>query len=396
WDGTSADHNYNWHDAIHEGHELNCPPDSPAPCDESFHGTYVMAIAVGDDGANNQIGVAPAAQWIGCRAWEPIQRTDISYLSECLQWMIAPTDLNDENPDPSMAPDVLNNSWVCEPDEGCVDPSALQTIIENVRASGIVVLGGAGNNGPACGSSQFPPSIYEQYFSVAATTIDDTIAWFSSRGPIVVDGSGRRKPDISAPGENIRSAEPGGTYTTASGTSAAGPHVAGLVALLISANPDLAGHVDRIEQIITETAAYLETEESCGGIPGTDVPNNTFGYGRIDAFAAYLETITTTNSEITNVPQSRTHTIYSSPNPFKGSTVIRYQLGQASDVYVSIYDVMGRHVRTLVDGEHRAANTYQLHWDGRNGRNEPVASGIYFAWLRTDAGSMVLKMIRAR
>ncbi len=396
WDGTSADHNYSWHDAIHEGVDLNCPPDSPAPCDEAMHGTWVMGIGIGDDGGDNQIGVAPGAQWIGCRAWEPVRRTDIAYLSECLQWMIAPTDLNDENPDPSKAPHVLNNSWVCEPEEGCEDPNALQTIIESVRASGIVILGGAGNNGPACGSSQFPPSIYENYFSVAATTIDDTIAWFSSRGPIDVDGSGRRKPDISAPGQDIRSAAPGGVYYTDSGTSAAGPHVAGLVALLISANPDLAGQVDLIEQIITETAVQLDTAESCGGIPGTEIPNNTYGYGRIDAYAAYLQAATPTDAEADDIPQAQNRLLQNIPNPFMLSTVITYQLGDFSDVYLNIYDVMGRRIRTLVDGERQLANNYQLDWDGRNGRNEPVASGIYFARLRTGAGSTVIKMILAR
>ncbi len=396
WNGSSADHNYSWHDAIHKGEDLNCPPDSPAPCDEATHGTYVMGIAVGDDGGDNQIGVAPGAQWIGCRAWEPVRRTDISYLSECLQWMIAPTDLNGENPDPSMAPHVLSNSWVCEPDEGCEDPSALQSIIESVRASGIVVLGGAGNNGPACGSSQFPPSIYEKYFSVAATTIDDTIWAFSSRGPIVIDGSGRRKPDISAPGAAVRSSEPGGVYASASGTSAAAPHVAGLVALLISAKPDLAGQVDLIEQIITETAVHLDTAESCGGIPGTEVPNNTFGYGRIDAYAAYLQATTTTDAEPDDIPQAQARPLRSSPNPFALSTVLTYRVGETGDVYLTIYDVMGRRIRTLVDGERQLANNYQLYWDGRNGRNEPVASGIYLARLRTGTRSTVIKMILAR
>jgi subtilisin family serine protease len=103
---------------------------------------------------------------------------------------------------------------------------------------------------------------------------------------VTVDGSNRLKPNVSAPGVNVRSSVPGGGYELKSGTSMAGPHVAGLVALMISANPDLAGQVDTIEQIIEQTAVPKTTEQNCGDIPGTQVPNNTYGYGRVDALAA--------------------------------------------------------------------------------------------------------------
>ena len=67
----------------------------------------------------------------------------------------------------------------------------------------------------------------------------------------------------------------------------AGPHVAGMVALLLSARPDLAGNVDGIENVIEQTALHLTSTQTCGGVPGSQIPNNTFGYGRIAAFAAY-------------------------------------------------------------------------------------------------------------
>ena len=63
----------------------------------------------------------------------------------------------------------------------------------------------------------------------------------------------------------------------------AGPHVAGLVALLISARPDLAGNVDGIENVIEQTAVQLTSAQTCGGVPGSQIPNNTFGYGRFNA-----------------------------------------------------------------------------------------------------------------
>jgi hypothetical protein len=71
----------------------------------------------------------------------------------------------------------------------------------------------------------------------------------------------------------------------------AGPHVAGLVALLVSANPRLAGMVNRLEDIIEQTAVRKTTAEGCGFDSATAVPNNTYGWGRIDALAAVLEAL---------------------------------------------------------------------------------------------------------
>jgi hypothetical protein len=68
----------------------------------------------------------------------------------------------------------------------------------------------------------------------------------------------------------------------------AAPHVAGLAALLMSADPDLIGQVDQVETIIETTALPLTTSEDCGDVPGTSIPNNTYGWGRVDAWSALL------------------------------------------------------------------------------------------------------------
>lgn len=300
WNGSTADHNYHWHDAIHSGGGV-CGPNSMVPCDDHYHGTHTMGTIVGNDGATNQIGMAPGARWIGCRNMDQGAGTPTTY-SECYQWFIAPTDLTGQNPDPSKAPDVINNSWGCPTSEGCTDPNVLLTVVQNVRAAGILTAHSAGNSGSSCSTVSDPAAIYDESFTVGNTTSTDFISSSSSRGPVTVDGSGRLKPDISAPGTSVRSSIPGTGYGTLSGTSMAAPHVAGLTALLISARPSLAGQVSLLEQLMMYSALdRTTTSQACGGIPGISVPNNTYGWGRIDALAAYNLLTTPLTVELDNI-----------------------------------------------------------------------------------------------
>jgi len=129
-----------------------------------------------------------------------------------------------------------------------------------------------------------PIATYGEVFSVGAVDRFGEVAFFSSRGPVTVDGSGRIKPDILAPGEDVMSSLPGNKYGSNSGTSMAGPHVVGVVALMWSAQPKLIGNIDRTQQILEQTARpYTGTQDPCS-TGGT--PNNTSGYGLVDAYAA--------------------------------------------------------------------------------------------------------------
>jgi len=290
WNGVTATHHYNWHDAIHANDPHTpagnpCGFDSPVPCDDHGHGTHTMGTIVGDDGAGNQIGVAPGARWISCRNMEEGWGTPATYI-ECFEFFLAPYPIGGDpisDSVPSLAPHVINNSWTCPTSEGC-DWDTLQTVVENVRAAGIVVVASAGNSGSSCGTVSDPPAIYDAAFSVGATDSSDNIAGFSSRGPVTRDGSTRPKPDVSAPGVSVRSSVPGGGYGWKSGTSMAGPHVAGTVALLWSAAPRLIGDVDATEWIIEQTARP-RINTSCGG-EADGHPNNVYGWGIVDALAA--------------------------------------------------------------------------------------------------------------
>ncbi|MEY4926439.1 MAG: hypothetical protein RI894_875, partial [Bacteroidota bacterium] len=286
WNGTTADHNYNWHDAIH-GRNPHFTDDNPlgydiqAPNDDNAHGTHTVGTMVGNvDDAGTSIGVAPNAKFIGCRNMERGWGMPSTYI-ECFQWFIAPTNLANASPDPTKAPHVINNSWGCPPDEGCdaSNFSVMDAVVANVKAAGIVVVVSAGNSGSSCSTVQDPAAMFEPSFSVGASNDMDGIANFSSRGPVTVDGSNRRKPNVSAPGVNVRSVTPGGSFSNWSGTSMAGPHVAGAVALLISAKPALAGRVEMIEDIFEQTANHATTTDGCGGDSPTASPNNTFGFG---------------------------------------------------------------------------------------------------------------------
>jgi uncharacterized repeat protein (TIGR01451 family) len=312
WNGSVADHNYNWHDAIHDPNNP-CGADSPFPCDDFGHGTHTMGTMAGSDGGANQIGVAPGAKWIGCRNMESGNGSPDRY-TECFQWFIAPTDLSGQNPDPTKAPDVINNSWTCPTSEGCTDPTILQSVVESVKAAGIEVVASAGNDGSACSTVDQPPAIYAAAFSVGATDSSDDIAGFSSRGPVTIDGSGRLKPDISAPGVSIRSSIPVNSYGILDGTSMAGPHVVGVSALAMSAIPGLVGNPDGIEALLTTTALARTTSESCGGIPGSTIPNNTYGWGRVDALSTVTGDVAVTQTgspdpSLVGVPVTYTITV---------------------------------------------------------------------------------------
>jgi len=289
WDGTTANHAYNWRNAFGAA-DLFCT-DPAVPCDSNGHGTHTTGTMVGIDG-DNQVGVAPEAKWMACRSLlDPVLGvgTVPTYL-DCMEWQLAPYPEGDAAAaDPAMAPDVISNSWGCL--EGCAPP-LLKATNDAIYAAGQVQVVSAGNDGNdgVCSTIAFPLAVYESSFSVGASDVDDEMAGFSSLGPVVSDASLRLKPNVTAPGVDTRSSWNDGGYNTISGTSMAGPHVAGMVALLMSAEPRLIGRVADVRALIERTAnpdvKTANTASTCGGTDAATIPNNIFGHGRIDALAA--------------------------------------------------------------------------------------------------------------
>lgn len=250
--GKLPQHLGNWYDATGEG--------ASYPVDGEGHGTHTMGTMVGDYG----IGVAPGAKWIAVRAFDSSGRAQLSWLHTAFQWVLAP------NGTPTLAPDVVNNSW----GSTIGNSTEFQVDIQALISAGIYPVFSAGNEGPNAGTISSPGSL-DTVLAVGATDINDEVAYFSSRGP---SPWGKIKPDISAPGKDVRSTLPGGAYGLLSGTSMAAPHVSGVVALMLQAAPALANNLNSISATLRSTAIPL----------GSPIPNNDYGWGRVDAYNAVM------------------------------------------------------------------------------------------------------------
>jgi subtilisin family serine protease len=319
--GETFDHNYNWYDP-----SSICGNPSLVPCDNTGHGTHTMGTAVGDDGGANQIGVAPGARWIAAKGCQTNNLCSFSALLSSGQWMLAPTDLNGENPRPDLRPHIVNNSW------GSMSTTDIfyRSTVQSWRSAGIFPAFGIGNTGSSCGSAGVPGA-YPESFGVGATDIFDNVAGFSGRGP--ADGFGVVKPNISAPGVSVRSSVPTNSYASMSGTSMAAPHVSGVVALLWSAMPQLIGNIVETETILQNTA-QLRFATQCG--PG-DPPNNVYGWGIVDAFAAVTGMVQTilTASPSSIAPGGTLTAIWDrNASPTSTDWIGLYQPGAANTAYI--------------------------------------------------------------
>jgi subtilisin family serine protease len=273
--GGSYDHHYDWWD-----------PDFAfaAPTDNNGHGTHTMGTIVGGDGSGplaNDVGVAIGARWITAQGCDS-SSCATSDLTSSAQWINCPTRVDGTVPDCNQRPRVVNNSW-----GGGGGDSWYQSYVNAWQASGIVPVFSAGNSGPNC-NTMGSPGDYTNVVGIGGTDINDSNYTFTSRGPGIFVA---QKPDVVAPGENVRSAWRTGNnqYNTISGTSMAAPHVTGLVALILSKNNTL--NYNTIKTTIQNTTFRSllipkNGSSSCGGIAYNTYPNYIYGYGRIDALAA--------------------------------------------------------------------------------------------------------------
>lgn len=261
----SFDHNYNWWDT-----RTDAPPH-PVPYDDYGHGTHTAGTVLGEDASQtNQIGVAPGAKWMAAKVFPNGGSSGNEEITPAEDFMLAPWDLNGQNRRPDLRPQIVTNSWG---DDECWNTDSW-LITQAWIDAGIMPSFANGNAGPGAGTVGSPGG-YPFLLGVGAiSATSNTIAGFSSRGPSCYGGA--LKPDVVAPGVNVRSSFPGNTYGTASGTSMATPHNSGVMALILSANPSLT-YTD-VMGILTRTTYW-----NAGW--GTR-PNNNYGWGAIQADAA--------------------------------------------------------------------------------------------------------------
>jgi uncharacterized repeat protein (TIGR02543 family) len=293
--GGVYDHNYNWFDPI--------GTYPTAPGDEHGHGTHTMGTMVGDDGGANQIGMAPSADWMACRACSSTAGCPDTALLACAEFITAPTDLAGANPDPTKRPVAVNNSWgdcgtAYDPwYQGAVDAwqaAGIYPIFSNGNASncsyasppGLNTVGNPARYGnvTGVGSSGQNNGQYATHSNWGPTDNLDTV------NPNPNDAFGAAlKPQVIAPGVSIRSSvnTSDSSYASWAGTSMSSPHVTGLIALIVEAAPCLVGNYTAIETIIENTA--VPVPYASGGSPAPPVGNAVnyaTGHGEIDALAA--------------------------------------------------------------------------------------------------------------
>jgi subtilisin len=213
-------------------------PGYPAG-DGNGHGTHVAGIIAAAYNNLGVIGVAPQAEIYAIKILDRWGRGYISDIIAGLEWA------------------VKNKMYIVNMSLGSRTQSlALKRAVEVALREGILLVASAGNGGKE--GEVLYPARYPGVIAVTATTKQDTLAEFSSRGPEVT---------VAAPGENILSTYPGGRYQVMSGTSMAAPHVSGVLALIFAANPKLKATEARA--ILEKTArklSHLSPEEQGAGL----------------------------------------------------------------------------------------------------------------------------------
>lgn len=213
----------------------------PTPDDPDGHGTHTMGTVLGCE-PGDTVGVAPEAEWIAAGVVDrgrSLGQT-ISDLLDAFQWLADP----DGNPDTRTdRPDVVLNSWGIPQGVLPECDATFWSVVDQLEALGTVVVFAAGNEGPGDYTIRQPADrgdVYLSCFAVGAVDALNPAAGamsFSSRGPTMCY-PGRIKPELVAPGVNVRSCAAGGGYRLSSGTSMAAPYVAGALCLLRQYSPE--------------------------------------------------------------------------------------------------------------------------------------------------------------
>jgi len=353
-------------DFINDDNNTANETDSETHDNQHNHGTSVLSI-MGAYVPGTLIGPAFGSEYLLAKTEivaEEIQQEEDNYVA-ALEWGEA------------NGADVVNSSlgyldWYsyCDMDGN----TAITTIGVDIAASlGLVCVTSAGNwanedppEDPCESLSYYisAPADADSVIAVGAVSADSLIVYFSSRGPSY---DGRIKPEVSALGVGVAAANPSGGYSVFySGTSASSPLVAGVAAVLLSANPQWTNMEVREALMMTASQA--------------DMPNNDYGYGLVNIWSAIFY-----NYSGSTIPPQRPasfslNTVY--PNPFNPSVTLSISMARASLVTINIFDINGRRITTICN-ELLDIGDHHFIW---NATAQP--SGIYI--VRSTAGQTAL------
>ncbi len=362
-----------WYDAVN-GH--------PGPYDDHGHGTFTMGIICGGDGNGSfidDIGVAPGVKFIVAKAFDSLGTAPYSAIHSCLQWFA------------TQSARVINNPY----NEGETTSLEFWNDCLNLRNLGIFLVfkGGAISTGEMRTPGNFPTVI-----GIGATDSLDDITWYSGHGPAPNQNPWNDplywyrpdwnllKPDIVAPGQNIRSSWPGGGYEFSNGTSWAAAHVTGACAILFQKDSTLTPS-DLYNTLLDNADTPTQ---------GGPYPNNNYGWGRLNIYSA-LHSLGLNEKKIVRRPCFQ---LFIFPNPFCINLTIEFKLGeetrkQASAVRLTIYDASGRVVR-LWDNKSALEGIKQggkISWDGTDNSKNKLPAGVYFVELFTHGEKILEKVI---
>jgi subtilisin family serine protease len=330
--------------------------DEPGQMGSGNHGTWTLSALAGFN-EGNLIGPAYGASFLLAKT----ENTDYERHIEEDNW-VAGAEWAD-----SLGADIISSSLGYR--DGFTSPdtdytwqdmdgnTTIVTIGADIAASrGILVVNSAGNEGASSGNinTLVAPSDGDSVLAVGSVNSSGTRSSFSSMGPTA---DGRIKPDVMARGSSTVCASVSSLtgYTALSGTSLSCPLVAGAAALVLQANPNFT-NMDII-QALKNTASQSST------------PDNAYGWGIIDAYQA-AGSVTQLGDDNNIIRDLKLHANY--PNPFNPVTTISYDISMAQNITLSIYNIVGEKITTLVEGWIEPGY-YEKSWNAAQ-----MSSGMYY------------------
>ncbi len=367
---------------------IDCVNNQTTPYDDHNHGTHTMGTICGGSTVDT-IGVARGAIFVAAKAFNSSGSGSTADILEAFQWLATLAGNN-------RAPKVVGNSW-----GSSRTSTSFWQAIRNNQALGIIHVFSIGNSGSG-GSTANAPGNYPNLLGVGATdnSAIDSLASFSSRGPAptgmpwdsaavwldtlwgIRTPTNHVKPDLSAPGVNVRSSLGNGNtnYGNMSGTSMASPHVTGCLALMLQKN-----------RYLTYRQIWYIITANCDRRSGVTYPNQLYGWGRLNCYKAVQATPAVGMEEEINAKiESPVTKMVVTPNPVSHSARIQFSLVRKSRVSLKVYNYAGQHLATLVDAR-LSAGTHNTCWDTKS-----LPSGVYFYRMDANAFMTTQKIVIVR